>query len=290
MKLLTAVGGAVLAAATALSAQPIQPIASMASRTVLVSVVTNDGAPVKDLTPADFVVQEGGQVREVTGVTVSAEPMAVALVIDTSKPMIGRELPLRDMRAGLAAFVETIYAANPASKMSLMDIAGAAVKTVNYTSKPEQMLKAVKRVVTAQRSSGVLIEGLVDTGKDLMKMDTPRRAIVVLCFDSPEQSSTQPSEAAIAVQKSGAAFWAVSIGTNGSAVREVLFDALPDATGGMKLSAVAGTGIETLLANVAGALTTQYEVTFETPNGPGGGAVQVLPKKGDKVLRTPWMK
>jgi hypothetical protein len=58
----------------------------------------------------------------------------------------------------------------------------------------------------------------------------------------------------------------------------------------MKLSAVAGTGIETLLANVAGALTTQYEVTFETPNGPGGGAVQVLPKKGDKVLRTPWMK
>jgi hypothetical protein len=284
MRLLTAVGGAVLAAATALSAQP------SASRTVLVSVVNQDGAAVKDLTPADFVVQEGGQVREVTDVKVSTEPMAVALVIDTSKPMIGRDLPLRDMRAGLEAFVNAIYAANPASKMSLMDIAGAAVKTVNYTSKPEQMLKAVKRVVTAQRSSGVLIEGLVDTGKDLMKMDTPRRAIVVLCFDSPEQSSTQPSEAAVAVQKSGAAFWAVSIGTNGSAVREVLFDALPDATGGMKLSAVAGSGIETLLANVASALTTQYEVTFETPNGPSGGAVQVLPKKGDRVLRAPWMK
>lgn len=41
------------------------------------------------------------------------EPLAVALMIDTSKPTYGTDLPLRDIRAGLAAFVRTIYAANP---------------------------------------------------------------------------------------------------------------------------------------------------------------------------------
>ena len=284
MRLRTALAVAALAASTTLNAN------LPAEKSILVTVVTKDAAPLKDLTAPDFIVQEDGQRREVASAALSNEPMAIALMIDTSKPTIGTDLPVRDIRAGLTAFVNTIYAANPASTISLMDISGAAVKTVNFTSKPEQMLKAVGRVVVGQRSSGVLVEGLLDTAKDLAKAPATRRAIVVLSFDAPEASTMQPRDAAMAVQKSGAAFWAVTIGSGGSPVREVIFDNLPDTTGGMRLTALQGTGLTQMLTNVAEALTNQYLVTYASPGGGQATTIQAGARKGDKVLRANWVR
>lgn len=283
MKFATALGAAVLAAATALSAYV------PAGHSILVTVLDKDGAPLKDLAPADFIVHEDGQSREVTAAALSNEPMAIALMIDTSKPPIGTELPIRDIRAGLTGFIKTIYAANPASTISLMDISGAAVKTVNFTSKPEQILKAAGRVVVSQRTNGVLIEGLLDTAKDLAKAPVQRRAIVVLSFDAPDDSSTQPRDAAVAVQKSGAAFWAVTIGTGGSPIREVIFENLPGVTGGMRLTGVSASSLAQMMTHVAEALTTQYLVTYTSPGG-SANSIQAGARKGDKVLRANWMK
>lgn len=287
MRIRTAIAVAVLAATAVLSAHtPNTPV----ERNILVTVVTKDGAPLKDLTPADFIVAEDGQKREVTGATLSNEPMAIALMIDTSKPPIGTDLPIRDIRAGLSAFVKTIYAANPESKISLTDISGAAVKSVNFTNNGDQMLKATGRVVVSQRSSGVLIEGLIDTAKDLINAPAARRAVVVLSFDAPEASTTQPRDAAVAIQKSGAAFWAVTIGSGGSPVREVIFDNLPATTGGMRLTALQGTGLEQMLGNVGAALTTQYLVTYTRPDDGKATVIQAGARKGDKVLRANWVR
>lgn len=284
MRIRTALAVVALATTAVLSAHtPVE-------RSILVTVVTKDGAPLKDLTPPDFVVVEDGQPRTVTSAALSNEPMAIALMIDTSKPPIGTDLPVRDIRAGLNAFVKTIYAANPESKISLTDISGAAVKTVNFTNNGDQMLKATGRVVVGQRSSGVLIEGLIDTAKDMNKVTATRRAIVVLSFDAPEASTTQPRDAAMAVQKSGAAFWAVTIGSGGSPVREVIFDNLPATTGGMRLTALQGTGLEKMLTNVAESLTTQYLVTYTRPDDGKAETIQAGAHKGDKVLRANWVR
>lgn len=261
----------------------------LAPHSIFVTILDARGTPLRDLAPADFIVREGGQPREVATATLATDPLAIALVIDTSKPQIGRDLPIRDIRAGLTAFVQAIYAANPASTISLMDISGAAVKTVSDTSKPDQMLKAVSRVVTSQRSSGVLLEGLTDTGKDLAKAKTPRRAIVVLSFDAPEASTMQPRDAAMAVQKSGAMFWAVVIGSGSSATREVMFENLPGLTGGRRLSAVEATALTGMLGQVADALTGQYEVTFQGA-GTDPAGLQAGARKGTMVLRAPWVR
>ena len=151
------------------------------------------------------------------------------------------------------------------------------------------MLKAVGRIVTSQRSSGVLLEGLTDTGKDLAKAKTPRRAIVVLSFDAPEASTMQPRDAAMAVQKSGAMFWAVVVGSGSSANREVMFENLPGLTGGRRLSAVEATSLTAMLGQVADALTGQYEVTFQGA-GTNPASLQAGAKRGITVLRAPWMR
>lgn len=259
-------------------------------RSILVTVLDKGGVPLRDLTASDFIVREDGQAREVTSAALATEPLTVALMVDTSKPTIGKDLPLRDIRAGLGGFVKAIYAANPENKISLMDISGAAVTTVSATSNGDQMLKATSRLVTNQRSYGVLLEGLMDTAKDLAKTTSPRRAIVVLSFDSPESSTIQPRDAAMAVQKSGAAFWAVTIGSDGAPMRDVLFENLPPLTGGKRLSAVQATSLEQMLSNVAAALTSQYLVTFKRPEGPASSNIQAGAKRGEQVLRAAWMK
>ena len=242
------------------------------------------------LAAADFIVVEDGQPREVTSAVPAADPLALSIMVDMSKPVIGKDLPLRDIRAGLGALVKAVYASNPQSKVSLMDFSGAAMTTVSLTSDGDKVLKATGRLVTSQRSSGVLLEGLVDTAKDLAKSGTPRRAIVVLSFDGPEASTIQPRDVAVAVEKTGAAFWAVSIGSNTAPMRDAIFENLPPLTGGKRVTALEASGLEKILGNIGATLASQYVVTYKRPDGAAATTIQAGAKKGASVLRAAWVK
>ncbi len=258
--------------------------AAPAERQALITVLDKSGAPLRDLKPDEFIIQEDGQRRTVTAATLATEPLDVAIVIDTAKPPMGQNYPTREMRDGLAALVKAVYADNPESRVSLMEYAGAAVKTEDYTNNGDKILKAVNRLVASQRSAGVLVEGLIDTGKDLQKSKTSRRAVVTVSLGSPDDGETQPREAAIEVQKAGASFWAVVVGAS-APVREVLFENLPPITGGRRITMVAPTGLVQALTNVGAALTSQYVVSFEHGDGPVSGNLQAGARRGDAVLR-----
>ena len=263
--------------------------AQSATRAIMVTVLGKDGVALRDLAPGDFIVQEDGQRREVQSAALSTEPLAVTLMIDMSR-MGGVDLPLRDIRAGMTALAKAIYADNPESKVALMDYSGAAVTTVSLTSNGDQLIKATNRLTTSQRAYGVMLEGLVDVAKDIAKVPIQRRAIVAVSFDAPESSRNQPGDVALAVQKTGAAFWAVSIGQNTAPLRDVVLENLPPVTGGMRLTALSPTGLEKMLTDIGTALTSQYVVTYKVPEGSSATVIQAGARKGDKVLRASWMK
>ena len=264
-------------------------VAQSATRAIMVTVLGKDGVALRDLAPGDFIVQEDGQRREVQSAALSTEPLAVTLMIDMSR-MGGVDLPLRDIRAGMTALAKAIYADNPESKVALMDYSGAAVTTVSLTSNGDQLIKATNRLTTSQRAYGVMLEGLVDVAKDIAKVPIQRRAIVAVSFDAPESSRNQPGDVALAVQKTGAAFWAVSIGQNTSPLRDVVLENLPPVTGGLRLTALSPTGLEKMLTDIGTALTSQYVVTYKVPEGSSATVIQAGARKGDKVLRASWMK
>ena len=51
--------------------------------------------------------------REVVDVKPAAEPMTIALLVDNTKPTMGKEAPTRELRAGLTAFVAEDTAGEP---------------------------------------------------------------------------------------------------------------------------------------------------------------------------------
>jgi hypothetical protein len=215
--------------------------------------------------------------------------------------MAGIPFPTQDLRRALATFAQTLFAGDPQAELAIYDLGGAAVMTVPFTSSTAQVEAALGRLVPSERASSVLLEGLVDAAKQLAGHPAPRRAIVSVTFASPEASTIHPRNVAEAVQKTGAAYWPVAIrgidnpsafqaGANASdnataPTREVLFASLPDLTGGMRITAVSTTALETLLKRLADVLTAQYEVTYERPDGAAVKEIKAGATRGAKVLR-----
>jgi hypothetical protein len=270
-------------------------------RSVLVTVLDPAGAPVKDVKPADLAVIEDGATREVIDVKPAGDSMTIALLVDNTTPTMGTNAPTQELRAGLNAFATTVYQANPATQVGLWEVAGAAVQTVKFTAKADELTKKIQRMFPTRQSGAVLLEALVDASKELTKKATgPRRAIVSVSFNSPEMSAIEPKLVAEAMGKSGASFWAVSIESNattstssqgGSPSREVLLAEMPGRTGGLRLTAVAGTALQSQLQRIADALTTQYLVTYVRPDGaPAAAQIQAVSKRGAKVLTARWIQ
>lgn len=279
----------------------VGPVVSQSQKSIIVTLVDQSGAPIKDVKPADLVVQEDASTREVVDVKPASEPMTIALLVDNTKPTMGKEAPTRELRAGLSAFVSTVQAASPESAIGIWEFAGAGVMTQKPTVKTEELTKKINRMFPSQQSGGVMLEALVDASKELSKKGLgPRRVIVSVSFNSPEVSTIEPRDVAIAMRKAGVNYWAIAIEANQDAStssqgstpsRELIINNVTAASGGMRVGGVTATSLEAQLKRLAEAITSQYIVTYARPDGaPAPTAIMAVSKKGMKALTAPWVQ
>jgi hypothetical protein len=297
---------AILAVMAALPGAWVYASRGSTPRSVLVTILDQDGMPLRDLQAPDFLVREDNQDREVTSVEIATDPLFVVILADTTKPPMGTAFPTQDLRSSLSAFVKIVTTQSERAELALMEYGGAAVMTVDFAPEAGQVTKAVERLVASQRGSGVLFEALVDAGKALAKRTSPRRAIVVINFSWADSSQMIPKAVADSVLKSGASVWAVSIqgppdssnfqiGSQSvdnmmAANREIVLNNVPALTGGLRLTGVSATALMSMLTKVANALTVQYVVTYAHPDGPPAKVVQATAKRGAKALTAPWVR
>jgi hypothetical protein len=99
-------------------------------------------------------------------------------------------------------------------------------------------------------------------------------------------------QAAENVRKAGATVWAISIRGTGSSssVREEVLNVVTRASGGMRLTGVEATGLDTMFKSVANSLLSQYSVTFTRTGSGEVKSTEMQTSKGGKVLLTPWMR
>jgi hypothetical protein len=261
-------------------------------KSLIVTVLDSSGAPVKDVAAGDLTVLEDGATREVVSVAPATDPMTVAILVDNTKPSIGKNAPTQELRAALNGFVKTIQGANPQSQIGLWEFAGAGVMIQKPTAKTEDLTKRINRMFPGQVPGGVMLEALVDASRELSKKGIgPRRIILGVSFDSAETSAIETREVANAMHKAGVSFWAVtSVGSGAASTREVILDRITAASGGLRLSGVTAISLETQVKSIADALTSQYIVTYARPAGAPDSvtSIQAAAKKGHRVLTAPW--
>jgi len=274
----------------------LAPAISQSQKNILVTVLDQAGAPVKDVAPADLAVQEDQNTREVVSVKPATDPIVIAILVDNTKPAIGRNAPTQELRAALTTFVKTIQTASPESQIGIWEFAGAGVMTQKPTAKTEELTKKINRMFPAQQPGGVMLEALVDASKELSKKGIgPRRVIVSVSFNSPEVSQIEPREVAMAMRKAGVAYWALTIGSGdasqggGTATRELIMNNVTQASGGMQLSGVTPISLEAQTKSIADALLAQYLVTYASPASTAND-IRAVSKKGLKTLTSPWVQ
>ena len=150
----------VLAAALLLSAPLLGREARARVRTVYLSVIDNNGAPVKDLTATDLDIKEGGQVREIAEVKLATSPIRMAFLVADGGAG-GFEPALAGI---LQKTVET-------TEVSISGVVEHVENLVDYTTDVDKLVEAIKKLGRRanRQTSGPLMEAIADTLKTLPK-------------------------------------------------------------------------------------------------------------------------
>jgi VWFA-related protein len=282
--------------AVSAQAAPVQaPATDPLTRTIYVTVTDRSGALIDDLSADDFVVKEGGKVRDVVSAVPATAPMRIALLIDDNGSGI--------FRYGVAKFIEKMQGR---AEFALSTVNGQHLKIVDYTADVESLVEGIHRLNARPGTAdgGQLLEGIFETAKDLEKRKAHRAVIVVLTVGGEEHSPLPAHHVLDQLQKSGAALNVISVSSSAlrsmAAVQkpsgllgenmnlsEVLGDG-PKQSGGRHDEIVATAGLVAGLQDLAQTLTHQYAVAFTRPEkGNSSDKISVSVKRPGLTVRAP---
>ena len=254
----------VLAAAWLL-APDLRAQAANRERTLFVSAVDDKGEPVEGLGPADFVVREDGQRREVLRVSRAIEPIDIALLVDTSASAANAISSIRD---GLAGFVAKMA---PQNQIAIISLADRPTVIVGYTSDARRLQDGIGRLFSMSTSGMTLLDAIVETSTGLRKRETARAVIVPVITDGVEYSNRYHRDVIAATILAQAPLHAMAIGSfyqtgdNAQRERDFVLDVGTRETGGQRVTLLADSAVIPALARLARELSSQYKIVYGRP-------------------------
>ncbi|MGI9148099.1 MAG: VWA domain-containing protein [Chloroflexota bacterium] len=240
---------------------------------VSVSVANGNGVPITGLDTQAFQLQEDGRPVEdlaVEPIVNSQEPIAIALVIDTSGSMAD-ESKIDNARNAAATFIDALGSADRATIVSFAD----QVALVQDYSKDKAALKAAIAGLTAGGNT-LLYDAVAQTGHRQAAQVERRRALILLT-DGEDTRSAASLEASIAAATSAASpVYAIGLGSD---VNKDVLRQLASASGGQSVFVTDPGQLQATFLSIGDQLRRQYVLRYTsklTPNAkPHGVAVQV---------------
>jgi VWFA-related protein len=246
------------------AAQPIE-------RSLWVSVVDQNGAPVDGLSNADFVVREDNVAREVLRVVPAEEPMQIALLVDTSAQARN---DIAHIRQALPPFVETLTKPNDAGRRNQIALIGFGERPTiltEYTSDYAALKKGIDRIWALDGSGAYLLDAILETVQGIKKRESTRPVIVAIAVEGRELSYRAYDQVLPALKDSDAPLYALMIGqpidgtSDEARSRSIVLDRGPRDTGGAHEQLLTSMALGGKLKQLADQLTHQYRVTYARP-------------------------
>ena len=161
------------AAAAVVAALSSPVLAQTEERAIYVSAIDKDDKPVTGLTPADFIVREGGMAREVLRVEPARDPAQIALLVDTSaaiEPYVG------DLRRALQAFFKELGGKH---EVALISYGERPTVLVDYTRDVKRLESGIGMIFARRESGTELLDAIVEAARGQQKRKAQRPVIVV---------------------------------------------------------------------------------------------------------------
>ena len=259
-------------------------------RAIYASALDQNGAPVANLGPPDFVVREDKIAREVLAVEPAVDPMQVVLLVDNSQ---AAEPFIRDIREGLTSFISALAADESAVKHQVSIVTLAERPTINteYTFDLGLAIKGAQRIFATPGSGTYLLDGIIETSRGIARRSFARPVVIAITTEGPELSDRQYMTALEPLRAAGAAFHVLIIGLprNTSHDRSLVLDMGTRATGGRYDTLLTSNGLPTRMRQMAAELTHQYRVTYGRPESliPPEQVTIAAAKPGLSVRGTP---
>jgi VWFA-related protein len=267
--------------------------AAQAEKTIYVSVMDSNGAPVGDMKPDEFTVKEDGEARTITKVERASEPVHYVIMVDTTPGLSGA---VNDVRDGVKGFTTLLLSVDPKSEFSFVEFGGAAMTVMDFTSDQAKIDSSLGKLMP-KPSESVLNEALVDVSKKLAAMPPTARKVIITITIEPTKDSTNTlaKVAAEEVRKSGAIVWSLVLqeGTRRDGNREALLKGLAGNTGGrwVVLQGPARTNLGGVLRSVAANSFSQYAVTYKIdPAKPAKLTDVTVSRQGAMPLSMKWSR
>jgi Ca-activated chloride channel family protein len=226
---------------------------------VYAAVVDRAGRPIAGLTRDDFTVLEDGRPQSIGTFTEGEFPLSVAVAIDRSFSMAGRELPMaRD------AAKEFLNALRPEDQSMIVAI-GSEVETVSPLSTDRA---AQAQAVARLENWGTT--GLYDAiiqAIDAIQAAKGRRALVLLSDGTDRYSTATAAQALERSRRSDVMVYPIALGRT----RPALFAQLASLTGGRSFKPADPKELIETVRTIADELRHQYLLGYtpSTPLTPG---------------------
>lgn len=160
----------------------VQPVVAQSEPLLLfLRVVDGEGAPVLDLSPAEVVVQQGGQSCEIIEMQGEPDGMKIAVLVDTNAP----NQFLNPYRDGLVAFFDGLPDGH---EVGVFTIAGQTMQRVEFTRDHTELAEFAEGIFLEPRGT-VMLDGLAETWRTRFDEDDAWPVIVMVLHDGPDSSS-----------------------------------------------------------------------------------------------------
>jgi hypothetical protein len=258
--------------------------AQRVTKRVFVEVLDDNGAPISDLTAADFEIDEDYSKREVTRATLGTAPMRIVLMVDSSTST----QPMMTMfKNALTAFVETL----PPQHEVVFVTSGSQIRVRTQPSTDRAKLKDQIGLLQSEGGANAFLETLLEADQRFLKTAPGKWPVFVILTTDIGEVRREPDIPRYNtfmndfLARGGSAHAIIMQGKQFGPITDMTQNLVQN-MGGMYLSLIVDSGLPNRMKSIAERLIADhekmanwYEVEFS------GDAKLVQPTIGVNVKR-----